>query len=347
MSFTKVSVIIPVYNSEKYLSSCIEELVNQEFNDYELVFVNDGSTDNSSKILAKYEENYDCIKVIEQENAGMCSARNHGIREATGEYICFCDNDDLVKPGWLKDNYELAEKYDADIVKFLREVSYENNGIKTYERPKESDELQVYSSNEEIFNNINDLMKSSVGVWCGMYRRAFLIENDIFFDETFRFGVEDYLFNVNCYDVCEKLVFNKHIYYEWCQRDSHSSSKKFHENYLESNKKAMVKFYEVSVKHDLFRKKPGAFEDCFTNSNLCGFYERMLVENCTYSSEEKTAYLKKLRELEMFNNLDINSVKAFKNINFPRYLILKLFLNNHHKINLMIMKLYLKKMGRL
>ena len=86
MDETKISIIVPVYNSEKYIVACIDSLVKQEFNDFEIILVDDGSTDNSGKLCEKYAAEYDQIILITKENGGLCSARNAGIDIARGEY---------------------------------------------------------------------------------------------------------------------------------------------------------------------------------------------------------------------------------------------------------------------
>ena len=98
----KISVIIPVYNVEKYLVKCLDSLLNQEFSDYEIIVVNDGSPDNSQSIIDSYVERYPkIVKSYIKENGGQGSARNLGISKAKGEYICFVDSDDFVESDFL------------------------------------------------------------------------------------------------------------------------------------------------------------------------------------------------------------------------------------------------------
>ncbi len=110
-----ISVIVPVYNVEKYLSRCIDSILNQTYTDYELILVDDGSTDNSGKICDDYAEKKSNIKVIHQKNGGLSSARNTGTDNSKGSYITFIDSDDLVSNTYLETLFELLKKYDADI----------------------------------------------------------------------------------------------------------------------------------------------------------------------------------------------------------------------------------------
>ena len=111
----RISVIIPVYNVEKYLGKCLSSLVEQTFRDFEIIAVNDGSTDHSLEILRRFEENYDFITVIDQENKGISLSRNRGMDIARGEYLCFVDSDDFVAPCYLQRLYELCQENKADI----------------------------------------------------------------------------------------------------------------------------------------------------------------------------------------------------------------------------------------
>ncbi len=125
----KVSVCVPVYNMEEYLEDCIKSLVNQTLKEIELIFVNDGSSDNSINILNKYKHQYPNIKVITQDNQGLGGARNTGLKNATGEYIGFVDADDFVEKDMYEKMYKKAKEVDADIV-ICDYQFYPNNKIK-------------------------------------------------------------------------------------------------------------------------------------------------------------------------------------------------------------------------
>ena len=118
----KVSVIVPVYNTEKYLRKCLDSLVNQDFSDYEIVIVNDGSTDSSESIINEYVSKYDFIKSFAKANGGLSSARNYGIDKASGNYLAFVDSDDYVESNYLKELYESITKDKSDIA--VCEFSY-------------------------------------------------------------------------------------------------------------------------------------------------------------------------------------------------------------------------------
>lgn len=112
----KLSVIVPIYNSQKYLCECIESILRQEYDNLEIILVNDGSTDNSYEICKRYEENDKRIKVIDQNNRGIMLARLSGFRVSRGEYIGFVDSDDWIASDMYKKLMDVAEEKDCDIV---------------------------------------------------------------------------------------------------------------------------------------------------------------------------------------------------------------------------------------
>lgn len=114
----EISVIIPVYNVEKYLNECLDSVLAQTFKDFEVICVNDGSTDNSPEILRQYADKDQRVKIVTQSNQGLSMARNNGLKEACGRYVYFVDSDDAIHPKCLETAYTLAEKQQADLVCF-------------------------------------------------------------------------------------------------------------------------------------------------------------------------------------------------------------------------------------
>ena len=111
-----ISVVIPVYNVEDYLHYAIDSLVNQTYKNFEVLLINDGSTDNSGKLCDKYAQEYDWIKVFHKENGGLSDARNYGVLKATNEWIFFLDPDDYIEPFTFELLSLIQEKYQADLI---------------------------------------------------------------------------------------------------------------------------------------------------------------------------------------------------------------------------------------
>lgn len=144
MSEVKISIIVPIYNVEKYIKRCMESLLKQSFDSYEIIAVNDGTLDNSMEYVYALQEKYNNIIICERENGGLSAARNTGIAHARGEYILFCDSDDALKENSLQRLYEEAKKNDLDMLLYDAEIIWdmEQNPGKSqnpYARPNVSE----------------------------------------------------------------------------------------------------------------------------------------------------------------------------------------------------------------
>ena len=167
----KVSVIVPVYNVEKYLKKCAESLVNQTLPDIEIIFVNDGSTDSSKNIIEHYLKNYsNKVKLVNKENGGLSSARNYGIPYATGEYIAFLDSDDYVELDMYDTLYNKAKENDFDMV--------ECDFIWEYPKKSKNDIGKTYNDRKEA------LEKARVVAWNKLYKREIINNSNVLFLQT-------------------------------------------------------------------------------------------------------------------------------------------------------------------
>ena len=179
-----ISIVIPVYNIEKYLEECLDSLINQTFNDYEVICVNDGSKDNSLNILNEYAKKDSRFKVITQENGGSGSARNNGLSKAQGKYVQFLDGDDYFESEMLEKLYNLAEKHQADVaVCSSRKVDDEGNITET-RNPNSPLNLNLTPFNKP-FNYTdfpNDIFNLTGTVpWNKLYLREMLTKNNLCF----------------------------------------------------------------------------------------------------------------------------------------------------------------------
>ena len=178
----KVSVIVPVYNVEKYLDKCINSLINQTLQDIEFIFVDDGSTDNSKQIIQKYTQNKTKrIKYLYKENGGLSSARNFGIPYAQGEYIAFLDSDDYIEPNMYEEMYKVAKQENSDMV--------ECDFIWEYSNKKKYDCGIIYNGNKEA------LEKARVVAWNKLIKREIIEKEKI----EFPYGLR--------YETCQKSKF--------------------------------------------------------------------------------------------------------------------------------------------
>ena len=209
----KISVIVPVYNVENYLSECIDSLINQTFNDIEIILINDGSTDRSGEICRKYSENDNRILFIDKKNEGVSIARNTGLSIAKGEYIAFVDSDDFIDRNMLKIMYDKAIKTKAEIIRcnsrILREVS-KNNILKETEVCSKI--LNKVEFKEEIVKNDIVIGNNAMVVWGNLYKRDIIESNKLKFEQI---CLEDYLFNMQYFKYVEKYCWISNRLYNY------------------------------------------------------------------------------------------------------------------------------------
>ena len=186
MNHLFISFVVPIYNTEKYLDECLESLVNQDLpdNDYEIICINDGSTDGSETILKKYRKKYKNIKIITIENGGVSNARNLGIEVAEGEYIWMVDSDDFILTNILMSLKNVAETYSPDIIDF---------GAYCYYEQMTKTEYLAYQKHELLVSSF----ANNVYITRSLFKRDFLKKIDIRFDIRISYG-EDSLFKSTC-----------------------------------------------------------------------------------------------------------------------------------------------------
>lgn len=189
----KLSVIVPVYNSEKYLSECLDSILNQTYTDIEIICVNDGSTDNSAKILEEYAKKDSRIRIITQENKGVATVRNVGLQNAQGEYITYVDDDDIIE----NNTYEEALKYinEADLVHFGIKVFGDSN----YAQRRDDDNYYKikYKGLQKLNRKI--ILNSDASVCNKIFKKSIIEENNIVFPDGLNYeDAEFYLKYISC-----------------------------------------------------------------------------------------------------------------------------------------------------
>ena len=239
----KISVILPVYNVASFLKKSIDSLVHQNFNNYEIILVDDESTDGSNVILDDYQKNFKNIKVIYQKNSGSGAARNKGLEIASGEYIYFMDPDDWLEGEMLSENYSLASKYSPDVLIF---GWYDH--INDVINPSEFSDKYI-SSKKEFTNEFPDMFKKNLlyTVWNKLYKREFLMNNNLLFGNE-RNG-QDYLFNIRAYNEINSMVLNSTKYYHYVRKRKNAATTKFHSEIFDLYKKEqqeLIKFIKTN-----------------------------------------------------------------------------------------------------
>ena len=215
----KISVIVPVFNSEEYLTECLDSILNQTFSDIEIICVDDGSDDNSLNILKDYHKKDNRIKIISQENKGLSATRNVALENAAGDYIAFIDSDDYFELNALEDLYYKTTLYDADFT-MSKLLNFDDKTGKSRPTPYFDMKYLKEMVGEKPFNysDVNDvLFKMCVTAPGKLFRKDF-IEN-IRFEEGLLF--EDSLFFIKCMLKADKVYFHDEYIYN---RRNHDSS---------------------------------------------------------------------------------------------------------------------------
>lgn len=277
-----ITVIIPIYNAEKYLEEAIKSVINQTLKNIELILIDDGSKDKSLEICKKYQEKNDNIIVIEQENSGQSKARNKGLEIARGKYIMFLDADDIYENDTCEVMYKIAEENKADYVN-ANYVMMNDDG-KKWEKPAFDQEM--YSSFEL---SINDYKKSFFVMnstpWNKIYRREFLRENNIKFEIDP--PSEDDYFTTLCYMKAKKGYYTNKVIYNY-RNNPTSTSNVCDRKYFVRINIAYQKIYDNFVKN----KKMGFYRYYYAKKNtyiLC-----KLIDSNYLNDDEKIECLKEL-----------------------------------------------------
>lgn len=218
-----ISVIIPIYNSEKYLDKCIESIRDQSLKNIEIILINDGSSDDSLRILRQYEKIDERVIVIDQKNSGPSSARNKGIDIAKGEYISFIDSDDWVDETMFEEMYDSAKENNSDVVICDMKLVNKNEEIYITGLNYPIRNLSERAMKEIIFRELlsNSQFNSMANK---IFRTSIIEENNIRLDKDIYYA-EDWLFNVEFFRRSKKISYiNKAFYYYRRGHESSSSS---------------------------------------------------------------------------------------------------------------------------
>ncbi len=211
----KVSVIMPVYNAEKYLKESIESVLNSTLKNIELICVNDGSKDNSLKILKQYAKKDSRVVVVNQKNKGEAGARQTGLNAARGEFFANIDPDDRVDPEAYEIAYDYMNKYKADIVVYGWR-NFSDDGSKIIRNDFKFDKLKIYKNKNWW---IAKKYRGSIYSWNKLYRRSFIVNNDISFFVDLKIA-NDEGFNLCAYSKARKIVCIPHVLHNYRQNSS-------------------------------------------------------------------------------------------------------------------------------
>lgn len=295
----KVSIIVPVYNVEKYIERCLDSLVNQTLKDIEIIIVNDGSTDGSKEIIQKYLNKYKNIVYLEKENGGLSSARNYGIPYAKGEYIGFVDSDDYVEITMYEKMYNKAIEEKSDMV--------ECDFIWEYPNKKREDIGKIYSDKKEA------IVEARVVAWNKIIKKDIIEKTKITFPEGLRYEDIEFFYKIVPY--LNKISFVKETLVHYVQRESSIA------NTQNERTGEIFKIWEnvlnYYIENNIFNEYRSELEYSYTRILLCSSLKRItkVKDRKVRKALIKLTWQNLNKKFPQWKqNKYLNSTKLFKNL---------------------------------
>lgn len=258
-----ISIIVPVYNVIDYLDECLKSIDSQNFSDYEVIVVDDGSTDGCGEFLEKFYSGKEKFRIIHKENGGLMSAWMLGIQHSKGDYIGFVDSDDYIDPNMFEEMYSKAKLEDADIVMCNRNMVFENGNI-SVSKIDFIEPNNVYSGKEmadiynRIFPSICDMHISNAR-WDKIYKRDILFSN-IKYCKNLSRVFEDRYITPACMFTAKKFIYIDKNYYYYRQRNN-SNHSMFKEELLSEIKKMSEIQKKMLIEKNIFKKYKKNWEE--------------------------------------------------------------------------------------
>lgn len=310
-----ISVIVPIYNSEKTMKRCIDSLIHQTYKRLEIILVNDGSTDKSKEICKLYCSKYNNIKVINQENSGVSNSRNIGINSSKGKYILFCDSDDFVEPDWCYILYESIKSEESGL---------SICGYNSYDEKMNIEKINIYDENlycsYMYTKEFIKLRKKSLlnSVWNKMFIADVIKLNNIKFKDI-PLG-EDTIFVLNYISKIKKIsIINKPLY-NYLNCNSESLSKRYNKNLYYYYKSIFDSIKRLAEVNDL--KTDEYYQEYYSS-----YFKAMLaVLDNTLNELNKDSFYKKIRyNTKIINDNDFKrSIKYADLEDYNKYYLLAL-----------------------
>lgn len=303
----KISIIVPVYNIENYLEKCLESILEQDMGEFELIAVNDGSTDKSRLILEKYAQKDSRIHLINVENGGLSWARNHGAKKAIGEYILFVDGDDFIVPGCLDKLYNYAAENFADIVIFnYRQVRDEVFG-KPCDYLYHQNTLMDALTAAKLF-----FLSRDASIWNKLIRRELYVKENIKFPEGMIGEDLPVTFKLLC--KANKIFYLNDAFYCYVQRSESISytpvtAKKIH-NYIHATDLVKEEIITLGLENELSETFDYRYIGIVTE-HLRSCYSHPENFKSTEELKMATAFLE-----ERFSKISLNRILSNRYLNF-------------------------------
>jgi glycosyltransferase involved in cell wall biosynthesis len=312
-----ISIVIPVFNSESSLPLCIKSITNQNYKDYEIILVNDGSTDKSGELCDQYALNHSNIYVLHSKNEGAGNARNKGLNIARGKYIFFVDSDDRIKEKTLHDNALIAETSAPDIIVFGYQKRVHNKGRVSVTESK-LPVTKLHSGNmikDELCKLLDQGIRFSL--WNKMFKKSVIDQHELQFPPFRR--SQDMAFTLDFFSKAKSMYVHNSIYY-------------VHENQFVSEKydDSIVVVHLILFKK-LFNLFPGWIENNINAiylAKLFAFWFFLKIPKIMIANNEKAISMKKIQEMTLMKDLESYSTEFTKKRAIPLRFRIPIFLLN-------------------
>lgn len=291
-----ISVVVPIYNVEKYMVRCIDSIINQTYRNLEIILVDDGSLDNSGKICDEYKNKDDRIKVIHKKNGGLSDARNKGLDISNGKYILFIDSDDYIHKNMIEILYNNLISTNADISICKFKIIYDE--INNENEDEFTNQIEVFDKKSVFQNFFNDKSLETIVAWNKLYKK------ELFDTIRYPFGKiheDEYVIHHLLYKT-EKVVYTTAELYYYIKREGSITAKK-------SSKRIMDKMEAYRDRVDFYREK-----------DMMAYYKRFAYWYCWLCREQKYLLNKdseyKLYKQKLnneFNQIYVELKEEFKN----------------------------------
>lgn len=319
-----ITIIIGIYNGEKYLAECFQSVINQDYNNLEIILIDDGSKDNSGKIADEYAGIDKRIKVVHQKNVGVSNSRNTALDMSTGEYVCILDQDDVISRDYVNYFYHLCKDNDAEISltpsvdKFFGEVNTGSN----------KDNVRIWTGEQTAIEMLYH--KIVIAPWNKMISRRLIEDNNLRFNPLFFCG-EGFAFSVECYQRAKRIAVGERKVYHYRVGDPESGASKFKEENINSSINAQQYIRESFVKRTPEILKAWEFTNWHTH---CDCLNIMVGCGVTNKYPELYKKLKTVSKNKAFSALKapVSAQQKFRGVLFKISPFLAAKVINHFRI---------------
>lgn len=288
-----ISIVVPVYNGERYLRECVDSIRNQDYENIEIIIVNDGSSDNSIKVANELADIDKRVKVINQENSGVSAARNNGIDNASGEYISFIDVDDFICKDYISYFYNLILENNAEIALTPQPRKF-NENTKNDVQEKIEDRIEVWSGQKTaaqmLYYNV------VIAPWNKMISCDLIRKNNLRFNTKLAFG-EGFNFSVDCFQRANRVAVGHRKVYNYRVDNPNSVMTKFSMRLVTGSIEA-----QKCIKENLVEKTPELLKACrYANwHTYCDCFNTMVGCNVAKKHKDIFKQVKKVCRKEAF-----------------------------------------------